>query len=72
MKKYSVLVPIVGYTEVEVMAENEEEAKNKALEKGCCFDDPNVDIIEMYGTDNVVKGMFVDHPQWSIEIEEIK
>lgn len=70
MNKYNIAVPIVGYTYCEVEADNKEEAKEKALDICCNFEDKNVDIVELYGVEHVCQGNCVDHPLWNIEIEE--
>lgn len=68
--KYNVTVPIVGYSTVFVEAECEEQAKEKALDMCCDFDDKNVEIAELYGVENVVQGNVCSHPFWEIEVEE--
>ena len=70
--KFCVTVPIVGYSYVTVEAENEEEAKEKALAQCCDFDNENVDIEEIYGVEKVVEGNVVNHPFWKIEVEKLE
>lgn len=70
MKEYVVTVPIVGYSYVTVTAENEEQAKEKALDLCCEFKDENVQVEELYGVEHVAEGCVVNHPCWDIEIEE--
>lgn len=70
MSKYGVTVPIVGYSYVEVEAKDEYEAKEKAMDMCCDFDDANVELIEMYGIEHVAEGNCVYHPFGDIEIEE--
>ena len=48
-KKFKVLVPILGYLTVEVYAENEEEAKEKAYEME--FDVYNLENFEVQADD---------------------
>lgn len=68
--KYTVIVPIVGYTYVNVEAGNEAEAKEKALDICCDFKNENVEVAELYGLEKVVEGNTCSHPQWEIEVEE--
>lgn len=70
MSKYGVLVPIVGYSYVEVIADNENDAKSKAFELCCDFDNANVELQELYGVERVAEGNCVNHPFWNMEIEE--
>lgn len=72
MKKYGVTVPIVGYSYVEVEAENQEEAEKKAIEEACNFEGENVDLQELYGVDAVVEGNVCNHPYWHIDSEELE
>lgn len=69
--KFDVTVPIVGYSYVTVEADNEEEAKEKALDQCCDFDNENVDIAEIYGVEKVAEGNVVHHPFWDIEVEKL-
>ena len=69
MSKYLVTVPLVGYTYCEVEAENEEDAKEKALEICCDFDDKNVEVGEFYGVEHVNNGNVCYHPMWDMEVE---
>lgn len=70
--EFCVTVPIVGYSYVTVEAENEEEAKEKALAKCCDFDNEDVDIEEIYGVEKVAEGSVVYHPFWKIEVENME
>lgn len=70
MKKFIVIVPLVGYSTVFVEAENEKEAKEKALDKCCEFENDNVELQELYGVEDVVKGNICNHPYWNIDVEE--
>lgn len=68
--KFCVTVPIVGYSYVSVEAENEEEAKEKAIERSCDFDNEDADIVELYGVEKVAEGNVLYHPFWKIEVEK--
>lgn len=68
--KFCVTVPIVGYSYVTVEAENEEEAKEKAIDQGCNLDNEDVDIVEFYGVEKVAEGNVLYHPFWKIEVEK--
>lgn len=70
--KFDVTVPIVGYSYVTVEADNEEEAKEKALDQCCDFDNENVDIAEIYGVEKVAEGNVVYHPFFNIEVEKLE
>lgn len=70
--RFGVTVPIVGYSYVTVEAENEEEAKEKALAKCCDFDNEDVDIEEIYGVEKVAEGSVLYHPFWNIEVEKLE
>ena len=70
--KFCVTVPIVGYSYVTVEAENEKEAKEKAFDQCCDFDNEDVDIAEIYGVEKVVEGNVVNHPFWKIEVEQLE
>lgn len=70
MSKYSVCVPLVGYSYVEVEADNEDDAKSKAMDLCCDFDNSNVEVQELYGVEHVAQGNCVNHPYWDIEVEE--
>lgn len=70
--EFCVTVPIVGYSYVTVEAENEEEAKEKALAQCCDFDNENVDIGEIYGVEKVAEGSVLYHPFWNIEVENLE
>lgn len=72
MNKYIVTVPIVGYSYVYVEAENKSQAKSKAIEKCCDFDDENVELQELYGIEKVVEGNVCSHPYWRIDVEDDK
>ena len=52
MKKYNVYVPICGYVYLEVEAEDEQEAIDKAFENGCSTDD----IVEFDMYEHIVQG----------------
>ena len=68
--KFCVTVPLVGYSCVSVEAKNEEEAKEKAIDQCCDFDNDDVDIMELCGIEKVVEGNVVNHPFWTIEVEK--
>lgn len=68
--RFGVTVPIVGYSYVSVEAENEEEAKEKAIDKSCDFDNEDVDVMEIYGVEKVAEGNVLNHPFWNIEVEK--
>lgn len=68
--EFCVTVPLVGYSCVSVEAKNEEEAREKAIDQCCDFDNENVDILELYGIEKVVEGNVVNHPYWNIEVEK--
>ena len=70
MKNFIVTVPIVGYSSVFVEAENEEVAKEKALDICCDFENESVEIQELSGVEKVVEGNVCHHPYWSIDIME--
>ena len=70
MSKYLVTVPLVGYSSCIVEADNEDEAKDKAYEICCSFEDENVELQELYGVDKVVEGNVCKHPFWNIDVEE--
>ena len=72
MTNYVVSVPLVGYSYCYVEADNEDEAKNKALEICANFDNGNVEIVELYGIQNVLEGNVCKHPFWNIDVEEEK
>ena len=67
--EFCLKVPIVGYSYVTVEAENEEEAKEKALAKCCDFDNEDVCAEEIYGVEKVAEGNVLYHPCWEIEVE---
>lgn len=69
MSNYLVTVPLVGYTYCEVEAENEEDAKEKALDICCDFDNENVEVGEFYGVEHVNKGNVCYHPMWDMEVK---
>lgn len=71
MKKYMVMVPLVGISCVEVEAEGEEQAKKEAIDIACDFKRENVDLNELYGVDKVVEGNACYHPLFEIDLEEI-
>lgn len=70
--KYLVGVPIVGYSYVEVEADNENEAQEEALNLCCDFDNPNVELEELYGVEHVSEGNCINHPFWDIDVDESK
>lgn len=70
--RFGVTVPIVGYSYVTVEAENEKEAKEKAFDQCCDFDNENVDIEEIYGVEKVAEGSVLYHPFWKIEVEKLE
>jgi len=70
MAKYIVIVPIVGVTYCSVEADSKDEAKEKAFDVCCNFNDENVQIGELYGVEHVYEGNCVNHPQWHMEVEE--
>lgn len=70
MKNFKVTVPIVGYSIVYVKAENEEEAKEKALDICCDFENDDVDLQELEGVEKVAEGNVCYHPYWKIDIQE--
>jgi hypothetical protein len=65
MKNYSVTIPIAGHVYIEVEAENEEDAKNKAFEN-CPDGDIEWDALESFNTGNVCHCP----APWEIEITE--
>ncbi|AGH31861.1 hypothetical protein VPIG_00003 [Vibrio phage PWH3a-P1] len=68
MKNYEVLVPITGYIIVEVEADNEKEAIEKAFES----DELNIDNINEWDThEAIVQGNVFYGIQNEIEVEEI-
>lgn len=69
--KYSVCVPLVGYSYVEVEADDENDAKEKAIDMCCDFDNSNVELQELYGVEQVVEGNCINHPFWNVEVQEI-
>ena len=70
--KFCVTVPIVGYSYVTLEAENEEEAKEKAIDQCCDVDNEDVDIEEIYGVEKVAEGNVLYHPFWNIEVEKLE
>ena len=70
MSKYLVTVPLVGYSYCEVEADNEDEAKQKAFDICCDFENTKVSIEELYGVDKVVDGNVCNHPLWRIDVEK--
>lgn len=70
--EFCVTVPIVGYSCVTVEAESEEEAKEKALDQCCDFDNEDVDVVEIYGVEKVSEGNVINHPFWKIEVEKME
>lgn len=71
MAKYLVTMPLVGYSYVTVEAESEDEAKEKAYEICCDWEEnENVECGEIYGIEKVVEGNVCSHPYWNISIEE--
>lgn len=73
MAKYSVTIPLVGYSYATVEAESEDEAKEKAYNI-CCDWDNNKDVEcgELYGVEKVCEGNVVNHPCWNMDIEEVE
>ncbi|ALM62171.1 hypothetical protein AXI64_gp179 [Vibrio phage qdvp001] len=68
MKSYEVLVPITGYIVVEVEAENEKEAIDKAFES----DDLTIDNINEWDThENIVQGNVFYGVKNEVEVEEV-
>jgi hypothetical protein len=65
MKEYCVTVPICGYAVVVVEAENEKDAKKKALEDVDISDIESWDALE-----EIVSGNCFNGPQNEIEVEE--
>lgn len=68
MKKYNVLVPIAGYVQIEVEAENEKEAIDKAFEQGCSAKD----ISEFDMLEHIAEGNVLHAPMNNVEVEEIE
>ena len=68
--KFCVKVPIVGYSYASVEAKNEEEAKEKAIDQCCDFNNEDVCIAELYGVEKVAEGNVLYHPCWDIEVEK--
>lgn len=66
--KYTVAVPIVGYSCVNVKAESEEEAIEKAIDLACEFENENVELEELYGENIVVEGNICHHPYCEAEV----
>ena len=52
MKKYGVSIPIAGYVYIEVEADSEEDAIDKAFDKG--YEDKDIAEIEMF--DKLIEG----------------
>jgi hypothetical protein len=65
MKKYNVTIPIAGHAYVEVEAENEEDAKEKAMDKTTT--DIEWEYLDQFNKGNVC---YCPSP-WEIEVEEI-
>ena len=68
MNKYNVFVPIAGYVQIEVEAENEKDTIDKAFEQGCSAED----ISEFDMFEHIAQGNVLHAPMNSIEVEEIK
>lgn len=68
MPKFSCCLPIVGYACVEVEADDEEQALDRALMTP--WDE--LDIVEEYPTDKVVQGNVCYHPMSRADIQEIE
>jgi|DEB19_MinimDraft_3_1074340.scaffolds.fasta_scaffold38673_2 hypothetical protein len=68
MKKFQVIIPVSGYIVAVFEAENEEAAKEAALEKAFTVDD----IDEWNTHEYICKGNVVDCMQREMEIEEVR
>lgn len=68
MKRYDILVPIAGHAYVQVEAENEEQAKELALEEVTIKDIENWEPLEHFNRGNVC---YCPSP-WEIEITDIE
>lgn len=68
MKKYGLSIPIAGYVYIEIEAENEQQAIDKAFENG--WEDEDVQELNMY--EKLVQGnvCYVNHTR--IDVEEIE
>lgn len=66
---YVVKVPIAGYSYVEVDdATTAEEAKKKALDMCCDFNNKNVTMEELCGYEKLVEGNVCYAPCWNMEV----
>lgn len=73
MAKYGITMPIVGYSYVTVEAKSKEEAKEKAYEICCDWEEnENVECGELYGIEKVCEGNAVNHPCWNMDIVELE
>jgi hypothetical protein len=68
MKRYVVTIPLTGIVSVEVDAEDEEGAKEKAWEQNISID--NIETWEL--TNIICRGNVLDAVQNEIEVEEIE
>ena len=64
MKRFTVQVLFCGYIQVEIEAESDDEAINKAIENGYCNDD----IVEMDLYKNAIEGHICYLPCYKAEI----
>lgn len=72
--EYMVIVPIAGAVTVTVEAENESQAKDKAM--AASFDvalssNDGVELVELDTLEKIVQGNVCYAPQWEVEIEEL-
>ena len=75
MKVYQVTIPIAGSIYVDVEAEDEEEAKEKALNRSWSIsltsDDNSVSLGELEPLEHICQGNVCFAPVWDIEAEEV-
>lgn len=66
MAKYLVTIPMAGYVQIEVEAEDESSAESAAFEAGATFDD----IVEWDIYKKLTRGNVLYAPMNEIEVEE--
>jgi hypothetical protein len=74
-KEYWVTIPIAGVIAVNITADSEDEAKEKAMTEEWHIDliskNGNIELEEIDQYEELITGNVMHVPQWTIDVEEV-